>query len=126
MNRLLLKIIVQERLIDGSIKSTQSLVFTETLDAEYARKISVFHVLQAHSKDPLITSLDEVKFDTNDHDQVTINSDFIVRVASMIEVSEEQIQFLGNIDILGYDLGRTRIKKYLNDLEDNKSKLAIA
>ena len=126
MNRLLLKIIIQERLIDGSIKSTQSLVFTETLDTEYARRLSVFHVLQVYSKDPLITSIDEVKFDINDHDQVTINSDFVVRVASIIKVNEEQIQFLKNIDILGYDLGRTRIKKYLNDLEDNKSKLAIA
>lgn len=117
MNRLLFKIIIQKRLIDRSIKSIQSLVFTETLDVEYARKISVFHVMQAHSRDPLITSIDEVKFDTIDQDQVTINDDFVVRVASMIEVSEEQIQFLGNIDILGYDLGRNRIKNYLNDLE---------
>lgn len=126
MNRLLLKIVIQERLIDQTIKTTQSLVFTETLNTDYARKISVFHVLQAHSKDPLITSIDGVKFDTNDQDQVTINSDFIVRVGSIIEVNEEQIKFLGNIDILGYDLGRTRIKNYLKDLEETEFKLAIA
>ncbi len=126
MNRLLLKIVIQERLIDQTIKTTQSLVFTETLNTDYARKISVFHVLQVHSKDLLITSIDGVIFDTNDQDQVTINSDFIVRVDSIIEVNEEQIKFLGNIDILGYDLGRTRIKNYLKDLEETEFKLAIA
>lgn len=126
MNRLLLKIIIQERLIDQTIKNTQSLVFTETLDIEHARKISVFHILQTHSRNPLISSIDEVKFDIDDQDQVTINNEFVVRVASMIEVSEEQLRFLANIDILGYDLGRTRIKDYLYDLEKTEIKLAIA
>lgn len=115
MNKLLIKIVIQERLVDGSIKTTQSLVFTETLDFDYARKLAIYHIVQAHSKDPMITSIESIKFDVDDENQCTLSESFIVRVASIIEVSAEQIQFLGSIDILGYDLGRTRIKNYFKE-----------
>ncbi len=51
----------------------------------------------------------------DDENQYTLSGSFIVRVASIIEVSAKQIQFLGSIDILGYDLGRTRIKNYFKE-----------
>lgn len=113
MNKLLFKILIQERLENKEILSTQHLVFSESLDRDFASKLCVFHILQNHSKNPMISRMEDVLFDEDDSAQFTINNDFVVRIMHINEVTQEQITFLGELDILGYSMGTPRLKKYL-------------
>lgn len=111
MSYLLVNVVINEVTDSGELVSIPSLLFTNTLDVEKAKKLSAFHIYHLHKNNQYVMpTIDSVHVDGN---TVTVDDKTMIFFSAIRVIDEEQKQRIGKLGLFGYNKTLKKICKPL-------------
>lgn len=111
MSYLLVNVVINEVTDSGELVSIPSLLFTNTLDVEKAKKLSAFHIYHLHKNNQhVLPNIDSVQVDG---DKVAVDDKTMIVFATISAIDEEQKQRIGKLGLFGYNKTLKKISKPL-------------
>lgn len=102
MEYLLLNVVIHKVTATGEIKKIPSLLFSNTLDIEQAKKLAAFHIYHLHTNNQqVLPTINSVMF--NQDDFVEADPDTKISFDLIKRITPREVHGIGKLGLFGYN-----------------------